>query len=161
MNKIEIEERAARAVELFKMGYNCSQSVVGAFADLYGYSLEQGLLMAASFGGGIGRMREVCGAACGMFLLNGFETGSTNPADHAGKVRNYKMVQFLAAEFKKENGSIICAHLLGLKQKPAELSPVPDSRTEEYYKKRPCVDTVKSAAIIYGNYLLNKNNRTK
>ncbi|MEG2849533.1 MAG: C-GCAxxG-C-C family protein, partial [Bacteroidales bacterium] len=70
-----MDKRVLRAVELFKMGYNCSQSVVGAYADIYGYSLEQALLMSASFGAGIGRMREVCGAACGMFLLAGFETG--------------------------------------------------------------------------------------
>ncbi|MEG1546251.1 MAG: C-GCAxxG-C-C family protein, partial [Bacteroides sp.] len=68
-----MEERIQRAVELFKSGYNCSQSVVAAFADLYGYTEEQALKMSASFGGGIGRMRETCGAACGMFMLAGLE----------------------------------------------------------------------------------------
>ena len=67
------EERISRATELFKSGYNCSQSVVAAFADMYGFTEEQALRMAASFGGGIGRMRETCGAACGMFLLAGLE----------------------------------------------------------------------------------------
>ncbi|MEF9986579.1 MAG: C-GCAxxG-C-C family protein [Bacteroidales bacterium] len=154
-----MDKRVLRAVELFKMGYNCSQSVVGAYADIYGYSLEQALLMSASFGAGIGRMREVCGAACGMFLLAGFETGCTNPTNTAGKADNYRTVQFLAAEFKKINGTIICAELLGLKPKSVAVSPVPEPRTEEYYKKRPCVETVKSAAIIYGEFLAKLPNK--
>ena len=72
---METKDRIEKAVELFKSGYNCSQSVVGAFADMYGFTEEQAFRMSASFGGGIGRMRQTCGAACGMFLLAGLEKG--------------------------------------------------------------------------------------
>ena len=93
------EERIEKAVELFKEGFNCSQSVVAAFADQYGFTREQALRMSASFGGGIGRMRETCGAACGLFLLAGLETGATDGADREGKAANYAVVQELAEEF--------------------------------------------------------------
>ncbi len=86
---IEATERVAQAVDFFKQGYNCSQSVVAAFADLYGYSKEQALLMASSFGGGIGRMRQTCGASCGMFLLAGLDCGTTEADDRMGKSYNY------------------------------------------------------------------------
>ena len=89
------EERIEKAVEFFKSGYNCSQSVVLAFADMYGFTQEQAARMAASFGGGIGRMRQTCGAACGMFLLAGLETGATDPKDREGKGANYAVVQEL------------------------------------------------------------------
>ena len=102
-----MEDRIQKAVELFKSGYNCSQSVVAAFADMYGFTQEQALRMGASFGGGIGRMRETCGAACGMFLVAGLETGATEATDREGKAANYAVVQELAAEFKKRNGSLI------------------------------------------------------
>mgnify|MGYP000233831468 FL=1 len=125
------EERISRATELFKSGYNCSQSVVAAFADMYGFTEEQALRMAASFGGGIGRMRETCGAACGMFLLAGLEKGAIDGADREGKAANYALVQELAAEFKKRNGSLNCGELLGLKKK-APVSSEPEARTEQY-----------------------------
>ena len=99
-----MEDRIQRAVEFFKSGYNCSQSVVAAFADMYGFTEEQAFRMSASFGGGIGRMRETCGAACGMFLLAGLETGATDGTDKEGKAANYALVQELAAEFRKRNG---------------------------------------------------------
>ena len=102
-----MEERIEKAVELFKSGYNCSQSVVAAFADLYGFTQEQALKMSASFGGGIGRMREICGAACGLFLLAGLETGATQASDREGKAANYALVQKLAAEFKRRNRTIL------------------------------------------------------
>lgn len=150
-----VDERVALAVELFKSGFNCSQSVVAAFADLYGYSREEALRMSASFGGGIGRMRQTCGAACGMFLLAGLETGSTDPTDKAGKAANYALVQNLAAQFKAENGSLICAELLGLAPNSAT-PPTPEARTEQYYAKRPCVKMVETAAKIWANYLKNR-----
>lgn len=131
------EDRIQKAVELFKSGYNCSQSVVAAFADMYGFTQEQALRMAASFGGGIGRMRETCGAACGLFLVAGLKTGATEAADREGKAANYAVVQELAAEFKKRNGSLICAELLGLKKKEP-ISTIPEERTAQYYSKRPC-----------------------
>ena len=145
------EDRVAKAIALFKEGYNCSQSVVAAFADEYGFTREQALRMAASFGGGIGRMRETCGAACGMFLLAGLETGATEGSDREGKAANYALVQELAEEFKKRNGSMICAELLGLK-KP-EGSSTPEARTEQYYAKRPCAKMVEEAATIWAEYL--------
>ena len=134
-----MEDRIQKAVELFKSGYNCSQSVVAAFADMYGFTQEQALRMGASFGGGIGRMRETCGAACGMFLVAGLETGATEATDREGKAANYAVVQELAAEFKKRNGSLICGELLGL--------------TAQYYSKRPCAKMVEEAARIWSEYL--------
>ena len=147
-----MEERIAKAVALFKEGDNCSQSVVAAFADMYGFTHEQALKMSASFGGGIGRMRQTCGAACGLFMLAGLETGCTEGKDREGKEANYKVVQELAEEFKKRNGSLICAELLGL-AKNAPTPTTPDARTAEYYKKRPCVKMVEEAARIFAEYL--------
>ena len=148
-------KRIEKAVSLFKEGYNCSQSVVAAYADLYGFTEEQALKMSASFGGGIGRMRQTCGAACGLFMLAGLETGCTDGKDREGKEANYKVVQGLAEEFKKRNGSLICAELLGLK-KDAPTPATPEARTAEYYKKRPCVKMVEEAARIFAEYLENK-----
>ncbi|MBQ2123709.1 MAG: C_GCAxxG_C_C family protein [Bacteroidaceae bacterium] len=149
------EERIERAVALFKSGYNCSQAVVAAFADMYGFTEEQAFRMSASFGGGIGRMRQTCGAACGMFLLAGLETGATDGADQEGKARNYEVVQALAEKFKAENGSLICAELLGL-SKQAPTPHTPEARTQEYYKKRPCAMMVETAARIFAEYLQQK-----
>ncbi len=154
--RVNVEERVAKAVELFGEGYNCSQSVVAAYADIYGFTKEQALKMSASFGAGIGRMRETCGAACGMFLLAGLETGSTDPKDAAGKGANYAVVQNLAARFREINGSIVCAELLGLREKKdiGIGSPTqPQERNAEYYKKRPCVEMVRTAAQLFGEYL--------
>ena len=145
-----MEDRIQKAVELFKSGYNCSQSVVAAFADMYGFTQEQALRMGASFGGGIGRMRETCGAACGMFLVAGLETGATEATDREGKAANYAVVQELAAEFKKRNGSLICGELLGLKKKDP-VSTIPEERTAQYYSKRPCAKMVEEAARIWRN----------
>lgn len=146
------EDRIERAVENFKKGYNCTQSVVEAFADLYGIDTDVALRMAASFGGGIGRMRLTCGTASGMFLLAGLETGVTDPTDRAGKGANYAVVQQLAAEFKEALGSIVCADLLGLNRN-APTPPTPEARTAEYYRKRPCPEIVRTAATIYAHFL--------
>ena len=137
---------------MFKEGYNCSQSVVAAFAEDYGFTREQALKMSASFGGGIGRMRQTCGAACGMFMLAGLENGSATPHDAEGTKQNYSLVQELAADFKQENGSLICSELLGIAPKPQ--NPTPEARTEEYYQKRPCAEMVASAVRIF---LTNKS----
>ena len=155
-----MEERIEKAVALFKEGYNCSQSVVAAFADMYGFTPEQALKVSASFGGGIGRMRQTCGAACGLFMLAGLETGCTEGKDREGKEANYKVVQELAEEFRKRNGSLICAELLGL-AKTAPTPPSPEARTNEYYKKRPCVKMVEEAARIWCEYLANKEQSEK
>lgn len=146
------EERIEKAVTFFKEGFNCSQAVVAAFADMYGFTQEQALRMSASFGGGIGRMRETCGAACGLFMLAGLKIGATNGADKEGKAANYRLVQELAEEFKKRNGALRCADLLGLsKQEP--IVSTPEARTEQYYAKRPCVKMVEEAAKIWCEYL--------
>ncbi len=150
------EDRIERAVENFKKGYNCTQSVVEAFADLYGVDSNVALRMAASFGGGIGRMRLTCGTACGMFLLAGLETGVTNPADRMGKGANYAVVQQLAEEFKAECGSIVCADLLGLNRN-APTPSTPEERTADYYKKRPCPEIVRTAATIYARFLESRS----
>lgn len=152
---INKEERVAKAVALFHEGYNCAQSVAGAFADLYGFTEEQAFRMAASFGGGIGRMRQTCGAACGMFLLAGLDCGVTEGKDREGKSHNYAVVQHLAHEFETENGSTICAELLGLKPKTPVVAQA-EARTAEYYAKRPCAKMVETAARIFARYLEEK-----
>ena len=146
------EERIEQAVALFKEGYNCSQSVVAAFADLYGFTREQALRMSASFGGGIGRMRETCGAACGLFLIAGLETGATEGSDRKGKANNYALVQKLAEEFQKRNGALKCSELLGLTQSEPVIS-TPEARTQQYYAKRPCAQIVEEAARVWCDYL--------
>lgn len=158
MKEEEIEKRVERAKELFKQGFNCSQAVFAACADMYGIEDEAlALRLSASFGGGIGRMRQTCGAACGMFMLAGLENGSATHGDAEGKKQNYALVQELAEIFKKENGSLICAELLGIAPRPQE--PTPEARTEEYYKKRPCVEMVASAVRIFlENYELRIKN---
>lgn len=155
MNNQEIEQRATRAQELFKQGFNCSQAVFAACADLYDIRDEQlALRLAASFGGGIGRMRMVCGAASGMFMLAGLECGSATPHDNDGKMANYVRVQQLAGDFKAKYGSLICAELLGLAPKgqcnaKLDLDPRPADRSSEYYEKRPCGEMVGEAVRIY------------
>lgn len=142
-------ERAEKAYNLFKQGYNCSQAVFMAFCDKYGIDEKTAAVLASSFGGGMGRMREVCGAFSGMLLVNSLETGSADASDIETKKANYESVQALAARFKEENGSLICRELLGLtKQQESAETPAPEKRTEQYYKKRPCAQIVKSAAEI-------------
>ena len=150
------EERIEKAVALFKEGFNCSQAVVAAFADQYGFTTEQALRMSASFGGGIGRMRETCGAACGLFMLAGLETGATEGSNQAGKAANYALVQELAEIFKQRNGALKCADLLGLSKKEPVVS-TPEARTNQYYAKRPCVKMVEEAARIWCEYLEKHN----
>ena len=148
MTEQEIQQRVDKAVALFKQGFNCSQSVFAACADLYGINDEAlALRLSASFGGGIGRMRQTCGAACGMFLLAGLHNGSAIPHDADGKKQNYALVQDLAAQFKAENGSLICSELLGIA--PKQQDPQPEARTDAYYQKRPCVEMVATAVRIF------------
>ena len=163
MTEQEIETRAQKAVELFKQGYNCSQAVFASCADIYGVNDEQlALRLSASFGGGMGRMRLVCGAASGMFMLAGLHNGSATPHDNNGKMANYAFVQQLAGEFKGKYGSLICAELLGLAKphltspqgeesnlQPSAISPKPEERTQQYYEKRPCSEMVAEAVRIF------------
>lgn len=148
MTDTEIEKRAERAVELFKQGFNCSQAVFAACADIYGIEDEAlALRLAASFGGGTGRMRMTCGAANGMFMLAGLHNGSVTPHDNEGKMANYAFVQQLASDFKAKYGSLVCAELLGLAPKPQD--PKPEERTQQYYEKRPCSEMVAESVRIY------------
>lgn len=152
-----MESRKEKAVRLFKEGYNCSQSVFVAFSDLYGMDDETALKISASFGGGMGRMREVCGAVSGMLLVAGLETGAVEGKDVEGKKRNYDMVQKLAAEYKRRNHSIICRELLGLGKDANTTETTPEARTTEYYKKRPCPMLIADAAEIIEQVLLGGN----
>lgn len=147
MSNEEIQQRVEKAKTLFHQGCNCSQAVCAACADLYGMDEETALRVAASFGGGIGRMRLTCGAASGMFILAGLHNGSKTPQDAQAKKQNYTLVQQLADDFVKENGSLTCAELLGIAPKPQE--PTPEKRTPEYYQKRPCAEMVATAVKIF------------
>ena len=141
------------AQEFFQRGYNCSQAVLMAFAEELGMPLDMAARLASSFGGGMGRLREVCGAVSGMFMVIGLFCGYEDPQNHAEKTAHYKRIQELAAEFRAQNGSIVCRELLGLNQTGAS-SPIPEQRTEAYYKKRPCKELVGDAAKMTAAYLL-------
>lgn len=148
---IEKSARAQQAMANFKEGYNCSQAVLLAFADRINMDKSTALKLSSSFGGGMGRLREVCGAVSGMFMVAGLLYGYDEPRDLEGKTEHYARIQELAEEFRIRNGSIVCKELLGLKEK--ESSPIPEKRTEEYYKKRPCVQLIGMAAAIMEQYM--------
>lgn len=132
---------------MFMNGCNCSQAVFLAFADKYGIDDDTALKIASSFGGGMGRSREVCGALSGMLMVCGMETGSADVKNTDQKAENYRVARELMDAFREDNGSIYCHELLGLEQNASE-SHVPEKRTKEYYKKRPCAEIVHSAALI-------------
>ena len=140
--------RAEHAAELFANGYNCAQAVAIAFCDLTGFSKEQIAKMLAPFGGGFGRLREVCGAVSGMTFVYGCLYGYEAPNPEA-QMKVYETEQALAAQFKEKAGSIICREIL--KNPPSD--PVPSPRTEEYYASRPCVRMVYTAANILETYI--------
>lgn len=153
----ELDARVARAVDNFMAGYGCCQSVVAAFADLYGLDDTLAKKIAAGFGGGVGRLRMMCGAVSGIVMLVGLDCGQTEGSDCEGKSACYKVIQELLAQSEAENGSLICAEILGLKDhKKAHCSYVASPRTAEYYKQRPCAAKVESAARIFANYLKSK-----
>ena len=152
----ELEARVQRAVDNFMQGYGCCQSVVAAFADLYNLADTMAKRIAAGFGGGVGRMRMMCGAVSGIVILAELDRGQIDGADRKGKSMCYKVVQELLDEFKVQNGSVVCAELLGLKgHEKAQSSYVASPRTAEYYKTRPCAAKVESAARIFAEYLMN------
>ncbi len=154
----ELEARVLRSVDFFMQGYGCCQAVVAAFADMYGLDEAMAKRLAAGFGGGVGRMRMMCGAVSGIVMLVGLECGQTDGADREGKSACYKVVQEQLAKSKDQNGSIICAEILGLKGcEKAQSSYVASARTAEYYKSRPCAAKVESAARIFAEYLMEKN----
>lgn len=148
-----MNQRVQRAVELFMSGLNCSQSVVAAFADLYGFTEEQAVVVSNGFGGGVGRMRMMCGAASGLVILAGMHTGQPTHDARKDKAQCYELVQQLMGKFKEENGSLICAELLGLKGPIPMGNFVPAERNAEYYQKRPCSAKVESAARIFAQFL--------
>lgn len=145
-----------KAKQLFMEGYNCSQAVLGAFCEECGLDFDTAMKMSSSFGGGMGRLREVCGAVSGMFMVAGLIYGYDDPTAQEEKAKHYERIQKLAEEFRKENGSIVCRELLGLTEKKSE--PKPEQRSAEYYKKRPCPEMVKMAAEIMEQYI-NQNLR--
>ena len=144
------------AKELFTSGYNCAQAVFCAFAPELGLDENTARRISSSFGGGMGRMREVCGACSGMFMAAGLKYGGYDPLDNNAKAEHYKCIQELAEKFRKENGSIICRELLGLDVKTD--SYIPEKRTAEYYKERPCGELVEMAADIFAEYISSKDN---
>ena len=154
MEKREIEQRSEQAVAYFKQGYNCAQSVYMAYADVFGMDKDLAARIIAPLGGGMGRLREVCGAVSGMFLVAGLKSPADNRADHDAKTRNYAAVQRLAEKFRQQNGSIVCRELLGLAVRKDD--PTPEPRTDAYYKRRPCAEYVRIAATLAGEEL-NEN----
>ena len=173
--EIDSEDRIQRAVELFMQGYGCCQSVLCAFSDLYGLDEEMALRIAAGFGGGVGRMRMMCGTCSALVILAGLEKGQTRGEDREGKAACYQLVRELLETFRQRNGSIICAELLQRKtpQPPLGGEPkldggsqlntlepcMPDERNAEYYRVRPCARKVESAARVFAEYLSNRNNQ--
>lgn len=165
MKTFDLEERVAAAKRLFKEeGYNCCQAVVLAYADLFDLDIRSAAAISSGFGGGMGRMREVCGSVSGMVILAGLMCPADNPSDKAARTANYALVQEVGNAFWNINGSIICKELLGLaptdksRAVPTE-SPVPSDRTAEYYKKRPCEELVGISARIIGEKLLSGINK--
>lgn len=139
-----------RACELFKSGCNCSQAVFCTFAPEIGIGQSTALRLSAGFGGGMGRMREVCGAVSGMIMAASAMFASDKPEDAQAKKELYEVIRELAGSFKQANGSIICRELLGIDGKNE--SAQPEKRTDEYYKKRPCAELCATAANILGEY---------
>ena len=155
----KVEEKGSLAEAFFMKGFNCSQSVVAAFAQEMGLSEEQAVKMSAGFGAGFGRMREVCGAFSGIVFVISTLYGNTDPE---GKSAFYKEIQDLAQSYREQNGgnSIVCRELLGLKKANGSNSVgntaeswVAEKRTSEYYQKRPCPKLVKLAAEITQSYI--------
>lgn len=151
------KKRSEKAAELFVQGYNCAQAVAGAFADLTDIDFETLMKLSSSFGGGIGGLREGCGAVSGMAIILGILKGYSSPDDYDGKKEHYANIQHLANKFKEKHETIICRELLeGIKK---ATDNVPEKRTEEYYKVRPCVRFVITAAEILEEYLISGGNK--
>ena len=144
-----------RARELFRAGYNCSQAVLLAFSDVTGLDERAAAVLSSSFGGGMGRLREVCGAVSGAFMVAGILWGYSDPTDHEAKKEHYALIQRIAREFKETNGSYICRELLELPNGPSD--PEPEKRTEAYYHRRSCEDYVGIAARVLDAVIAEKN----
>ena len=142
-------DRQIRAAQYFLDGYNCAQAVLAAFSDVTGLSPEHSARMASSFGGGMGRMREVCGAVSGMLMVTSLLYGYDPTAGDEVKKAHYALVQKLAGQFREEVGSIVCREIL--KNPPSDPNPTP--RTKEFYEKRPCAHMVMLATRIMEEYI--------
>ena len=154
--KVNIQERVERARQYFLEGYNCAQAVFLTYQDFTPLDHTTVATIAAPFGGGMGRLREVCGTVSGMTFLAGAIAPAVNPQNLSERQANYALVQQFADSFRKENGDIICRKLLGLDAATeSKETPMPSQRTTEYYRKRPCVEYVSCAARIVAEYLLN------
>ena len=136
------------AKQLFFKGYNCAQSVFCAFTDVTGYDIDTSARMASSFGGGLGRLRETCGAVSAAALILGIVKGYDDPDDYEAKKRHYALVREFADRFKEKNKSIICRELLMVASLNPESGGAPEQRSKEYYQKRPCPNLVYDAALI-------------
>ena len=141
-----------KAIKLFKEGYNCAQSVFLAFNDVMGLDEKTALKLSSSFGGGIARLREVCGAVSGMCMVLGVLYGYDSPTDMESKKAHYAFIREAIEKFKAENGSIICRDILG----DPEHGGDPEPRTESYYKKRPCAEYVGMCARITEEIIMEK-----
>lgn len=142
-------DRQYRAAELFAGGYNCAQAVIMAFADVLNLDEKFCAKFSSSFGGGMGRMREVCGAVSGMLMVAGLLYGYDGPEDGTVKKEHYTRVQELAGKFREEVGSIVCREIL--QNPPSDPNPTP--RTDAFYKERPCVRMVTTAVRIMEEYI--------
>lgn len=145
-------ENKSKASELFKCGYNCSQAVFCAYCEDLGINLETGLKLSSSFGGGMGRMREVCGAVSAMFMILGLKQGYTTSNDNEAKTAQYEKIQRLAKIFREKFGTIICRELLN----NPDTSPVATKRTPDFYETRPCLKFIEYAGQIIEKEILNK-----
>ncbi|WMJ23780.1 C-GCAxxG-C-C family protein [Paludicola sp. MB14-C6] len=150
-------DHATLAKSYFNQGFNCAQSVLCAFCDETGLDINTAKRLSSSFGGGMGRLREVCGAVSGMFMIAGILYGYDDVTDKQQKDEHYTRIQNLAEQFKKECGTIICRELLELPE--GADSPISEARTQAYYQKRPCAEYVAAAANIMEQYM--KNNLIK
>lgn len=148
MNHVE------KARELFVRGYNCAQAVFVAFCDLTGYDEDNAARISSSFGGGMGRLREVCGAVSGAFMVAGCLYGYADETDKNAKTAHYALIQDIARRFRDRNGTIICRELIGAEAN--DKSAVPTDRTADFYKRRPCVELVEVAAEIMDEIIKEK-----
>ncbi len=144
--------RVGYAAGLFQSGYNCAQSVFAAYADLFGMDRQTALKMSSAMGGGVGRMREICGAVSAMAMLAGLKEGNDDPENEEAKARIYALVRRMSGQFREKEGTIICRDLLGIEG--MEESARPSVRTAEFYATRPCARLIAEAAEIIEEVLL-------
>ena len=148
-------DHGALSKEMFCKGYNCAQAVVAAFHEELGMTESEAARLSSSFGGGMGRMRETCGAVSGMLLVAGLLWGYGTPGDDEAKAAHYRLVQEMAAKFRERTGSLICRELLG--NPPSDPNPTP--RTADFYKTRPCAGFVALAAEILDEEIADRSKR--